>query len=421
MDERTGEVHRYGQRRGVYVAEILLPALAHSRLRDRQTLWNEVERAEARSDAQLARELNVALPHELSRDEQHALLRNYVSAEFVKRGMIADIAIHVPRPGRGEDERNVHAHVMLTLRQGTPLGLHAVKTREWNSRDLLKHWRLAWAEHANRALALAGHQTRIDARSLAEQRNQALANGDETQARSLSREPELHMGPNAIEMARKQANDEAQLLRRLQRTIVPPLPYKVADNAGRIERNTWRAWDRYADAQAEHARLAARYLTRPSLVVVHKDGTSLSYADMMARYGRPPATGPVAKAVERMRDTEIREQAVKVWRRTGHQLDDSDSMLTSLLMDAQMRPVAKSPFQVTAKDIAFSFYRMGLMSLERLSTTLERIEAEQALQRASARQDSFWSRVLPRSVRRGVTQARAAHRRRRRASDPNDP
>lgn len=420
VDERTGEVYRYGQRRGVDHTEILLPPLTATHLADRQTLWNEVERSEIRDDAQLAREVNIALPHELSPEQRLTLLRLYVSEEFVKRGMIADFAIHVPRPGRGEDERNVHAHVMLTLRQGTPVGLNTVKTREWNSRVLLKHWRLAWEAHANRALAEAGIHTRIDAHSLAHQRERALAAGDEAEARTLAREPELHMGPNAVEMARKAARDRDRDLPRVEPTHRPrPMPDKVAENAQRLDRNVGRAWHRETNARAAEARRAEKILTGPQLVVQRPDGTFLSYADLVDRHDRVAPKRTLGKMIERMRGTEISKHAIALWRQTGHDLDKGNDWLLRMLLDAQLRPVAKSPLQVTAKDIAFAFYRMGLLSLERLSTTLELIEAELALQHASARKASFWSRLQ--HAHRGRSGKQTHHHRRYRANDPTDP
>lgn len=404
LDERIGEVHRFGQRRGVYHSEILLPRLAPSRLGDRQTLWNEVERAERRDDAQLAREVNIALPHELSREQQLVLIRNYVRAEFVERGMIADLAVHVPRPGRGEDERNVHAHVMLTLRQPTPQGLHSVKTREWNSRDLLKHWRSAWAEHANRALANAGHQARLDAGSLEDQRIAALARGDETDARSLAREPELHMGPNAVAMTRasawRRARSLSQGLPNPNTTLVPD---KFAENALRIERNQRRAWHRHADAKVHEVRLARRAVFGADSSA--RAGSNRRVASNSVQTAR---AGPEARAAVTSRP--LRED--------GGRKNNAPLMA---LMDAQMRKSAKPHVQVTAKDVTFAFYRMGLISREQLNTSLELIEAERALQRASARQESFWSRVLPRSREQAAKQARPLVRRRHRANDPTDP
>lgn len=388
-DERTGEVHSYGQRRGVYHTEIILPRLAHSRLGDRQTLWNEVERVERREDAQLAREVNIALPHELSREQQLVLIRNYVQSEFVARGMIADLAVHVPRPGRGEDERNVHAHVMLTLRQATPQGLHSVKTREWNSRDVLKHWRSAWAEHANRALAEAGHLTRIDARSLDDQRVAALARGDETDARSFAREPELHMGPNAVAMARATAWRRArQLMQRISDADIGPVPDKFAENAMRIDRNRQAAWRRLMDAKVGEVRLARSAL--------HENGVSPRAASSRRGAGNfVQQTRPVPLAQTHTRGTKVKQME-----RKGAPEETGGAVL-----------------QVSARDVVFACYQLGLLSREQLSTSLELIAAEQALQRASARQEQFWSRVLPRrEVQRG-----SQVRRRYRASGPKGP
>jgi len=405
VDERTGEVHRFGQRRGVYHSEILLPRLASSRLGDRQTLWNEVERVERRDDAQLAREVNIALPHELSREQQLVLIRNYVQAEFVERGMIADLAVHVPRPGRGEDERNVHAHVMLTLRQPTPQGLHSVKTREWNSRDLLKHWRSAWAEHANRALAHAGHQALLDARSLEEQRVAALARGDETDARSLAREPELHMGPNAVAMTRASAWRRARgLSQGLPNPKTCSVPDKFAENALRIERNQRRAWHRHADAKVHEVQLARR------MMLGTKAGSRAGSDRRVAGYPVQTArAGPQATAV--------------LTSKSFGKDSGRGSYPTPLMvcMDAQARKSAMPHVQVSAKDVAFAFYRIGLLSREQLNTSLELIEAELALQRASARQESFWSRVLPRSREQAAKRVRLLGRRRHLASDPKDP
>lgn len=405
LDERTGEVHRYGQRRGVYHTEILLPRLAQSRLGDRQTLWNEVERAERREDAQLAREVNIALPQELSREQQLVLIRNYVQAEFVERGMIADLAVHVPRPGRGEDERNVHAHVMLTLRQATPQGLHSVKTREWNSRDLLKHWRSAWAEHANRALAHAGHQALLDERSLEDQRIAALARGDEADARSLAREPELHMGPNAVAMTRASAWRRARSLSQgLPNPNTASVPDKFAENALRIERNQRRAWHRHADAKVHEVRLARRAMFGADSSARAGSNRRVASASVQTAHVGPEAKGVLTSRTFR--------------KDSGHQSYSSSLMVC---MDAQARKSAMPYVQVSAKDVAFAFYRMGLLSREQLNTSLELIEAERALQRASARQESFWSRVLPRSREQAAKRVRPLVRRRYRASDPTDP
>ena len=100
----------YTRKRGIVHSEILLPPNAPSDFQDRGTLWNSVEQIEKACNSQLARELEVALPIELSREEQVRLVRAYCSSQFVSRGMCADFNIHDTGSG------NPHAHILLTMR-----------------------------------------------------------------------------------------------------------------------------------------------------------------------------------------------------------------------------------------------------------------------------------------------------------------
>lgn len=93
-DEAHGAVHDFGRKRGVVHSEIVLPTDAPPWMADRERLWNAVEASERRKDAQLAREIQVAIPRELDRDSQIALVRDFVTEQFVARGMVADFAIH---------------------------------------------------------------------------------------------------------------------------------------------------------------------------------------------------------------------------------------------------------------------------------------------------------------------------------------
>ncbi|WP_371349422.1 MobQ family relaxase [Ancylobacter sp. IITR112] len=194
----------YSNRRGVAFTEIMAPEGSAPWLTDRQTLWNAVEHGERRSDAQLAREINMALPHELTDAERIALVREFVASQFVSRGMVADVAIHRPVREKGENPRNHHAHVLLTLRQATPSGLREVKTREWNGRGMLDGWRAAWAAHQNDALRARGFRVQVDHRTLAAQRAEAMARGDRRTASLLDRVPEIHVGPRARQAGRQQ-------------------------------------------------------------------------------------------------------------------------------------------------------------------------------------------------------------------------
>lgn len=180
VDEKTNEAKSY--RRHVQPETfILAPDHAPEWVYDRQRLWNEVERVERRGDAQLAREMNIALPIELSRDQQRELVIEFVQDQFVNRGMIADVAIH------RDDLNNPHFHVLLTMRDITPEGF-GLKNRSWNpsfanrgkkydfeGRGFVKDTsmcvdiRSAWAHYANRALERAGFEERIDHRSYKDQ------------------------------------------------------------------------------------------------------------------------------------------------------------------------------------------------------------------------------------------------------------
>ena len=158
-DERIDQTFDYTRKGGVEHTEIVAPEGAPAWVKDRQKLWNAVEKAEKRKDAQLAREIELALPVELSRVEQVQLLRDYAQRSFVSKGMVVDFAIHRDNP------ENPHAHLLLTTRDITADGFGA-KRRDWNEKDVLFEWRAQWADIANAYLARAGPEVRIDHRSL---------------------------------------------------------------------------------------------------------------------------------------------------------------------------------------------------------------------------------------------------------------
>ncbi len=201
-NERDGRDHDYSHRSGVEATEILAPAHAPAWARDRAALWNAVEHSEQRKDARTAREIVLTLPHELDAERRQQLVRAFVSEQFVDRGMVADIAHHGPH--RDGDERNHHAHVMLTTREIT-LGGFGQKDRSWNDRALVETWRERWAEMQNLALERAGIEQRVDHRSLKVQHEEAAEMAREEQdperkamweakAAETDREPEPKLG-----------------------------------------------------------------------------------------------------------------------------------------------------------------------------------------------------------------------------------
>ncbi len=188
IDRRLEMAFDYTRRGGVEHSEIMLPAGAPERFADRSTLWNAVEAAERRSDAQVAREVQVSLPHELDFAQRQALLREFVETNFTAKGMIADVAMHTP-DAHGDD-RNFHAHILLTTRglEGDEFG---AKIRDWNRRETLQEWRASWADIQNwhLAQALGDDAPTVTHLSLAD--------------RFIDREATVHLGPKASAIERK--------------------------------------------------------------------------------------------------------------------------------------------------------------------------------------------------------------------------
>ena len=181
------ESHDYTRRSGVPETAIIGPDKMPDWAHDRERLWNAVELVEKRGDAQLAREVRLALPCELTDEQRADLVFNFCRDTFVKEGMIADIAIH--RPDRHGDQRNHHAHVLLTMREISADGFSPTKQRAWNRKEALQEWRERWASYANAALEAAGSESRIDHRSFKDQ--------------GLDLQGTVHLGPKQSGMERK--------------------------------------------------------------------------------------------------------------------------------------------------------------------------------------------------------------------------
>ena len=183
-DQRLDRDHDFTNKSGVIHSEVMTPQDAPEELRERESLWNAVEATEKRKDAQLAREVEFAIPRELTKEQGIELARDFVQAEFVDRGMIADLNVHWDIGADGQSKP--HAHVMLTMRSVDENGFGA-KVREWNRTEQLEHWREAWAAHVNERLAELGIEARIDHRSLEDQ--------------GIELEPQHKIGPAAARMA----------------------------------------------------------------------------------------------------------------------------------------------------------------------------------------------------------------------------
>lgn len=193
-DEHTGEIHDYSKKKGVSDSVILIPEGADRNFLKPEYLWNTIEKSEKRKDAQLAREFNIALPVEMTDEQKKTLAIDFCNENFIKNGMIADIAFHKL------DSENPHFHVMLTTRSLTPDGSgFGQKVREWNSKEQLEGWRKSWADTANEHMQRAGIDARIDHRSLKDQKAELDAlpsptTEQQAQTISLDRPPTIHRG-----------------------------------------------------------------------------------------------------------------------------------------------------------------------------------------------------------------------------------
>ena len=291
-DAELGRSFNYLAKPGVIHSEILLPADAPERWLDRETLWNEVAardpvshdekrrvaddpdapKRQQRREKQLAREIELALPRELSQTEAIALARDFVREQFVARGMVADLNLHWGQSADGEAQP--HAHVMLTLRRVAPgadghpeeagFGL---KERGWNDRALLRSWRVRWAELVNERLAEAGLDARIDHRSNA--------------ARGIDLEPQNKIGPAGARRAvrgeqAERADEHREIARRNgERLLAQPelvLQALTQQQSTFTRQDLARLVHRHSDGAEQFAAIMAKVEASRELVAVGADG-----------------------------------------------------------------------------------------------------------------------------------------------------
>jgi Ti-type conjugative transfer relaxase TraA len=263
-DQRLDRHHDFTNKAGVIHSEVMLPEHAPEHLRDREVLWNSVEAAEVRKDAQLAREVEFALPRELEQADAIAVARDFVQRAFVERGMCADVNVHWDIGADGMAKP--HAHVMLTMRAVDETGFGA-KVRDWNSTPLLEHWREAWAAHLNRALAERDIDLTVDHRSL--------------EAQGIDLEPQNKIGPAASRMAdvglTGERLDEHRAIARAngERLLANP---ELALDALTHQQSTFTRRElamfvhRHSDGKDQFDRVLAAAEGSPELVALGKDG-----------------------------------------------------------------------------------------------------------------------------------------------------
>ena len=280
-DHSVDRTFDYSRRAGVAHAEIVLPTAAAQRdinwPRNRQALWNAAEKAEKRKDARIAREHEVALPHELNRSQQVALLRAF-AVEIANRYNVAvDFALH--KPHRKGDQRNFHAHVYSTTREITPTGLGAKALPELSDTDLfkrghtparveLKHMRARWEELQNEHLKAAGLEVRVDCRSL--------------EAQGIDRVPTTHLGVAVSGMERR--GIETEVSRRIaeQHVLEAQQRLERAAELGRIQREQHELTRSILDLSGDLAAAKrARELTRDHTLELSAPAPGMTAAERL--------------------------------------------------------------------------------------------------------------------------------------------
>ncbi|MEJ5021192.1 Ti-type conjugative transfer relaxase TraA [Ochrobactrum vermis] len=291
-DEQTGTLFNYRGGDDDLVHEELalpedIPAWLRSAIEGKtvaaasEALWNAVAAFETRVDAQLARELMIALPEELTRAENIALVREFVRDNLTSNGMVADWVYH-------DKDGNPHIHLMTTLRPLTAegFGLKVMPVRDNDGKPLrmaardqskgrivytvwagdkktMKAWKVAWAQTASRHLALAGHDIRLDGRSYAEQGLDGIA--------------QRHLGPGKSAMMRKGVEmyfAPADLARRrnmTDRLLADPGPLlrQLGNERSTFdEKDIARIIHRYVDDPVDFSNIRARLMASNDLVLL---------------------------------------------------------------------------------------------------------------------------------------------------------
>lgn len=242
-NEYDNTAYDFTRKSGVVYSEIMICKNAPQEFYNREKLWNEVEKIESSKNSQLAREVEVALPKELNREEQIQLVRNYVKDNFVNNGMCADVNIHDKGDG------NPHAHIMLTMRlikengewgakqeklyllkkqgekdiyvnseiakekiknegyekvkRGKSYKTKSVDLTNWNTKEFLQSYRKDWADKINEQLKEKGINERVDHRSYKEQ--------------GIEKEPTIHEGYIARKMEKRgEVSDRMEINREIK-------------------------------------------------------------------------------------------------------------------------------------------------------------------------------------------------------------
>ena len=365
VDGRTGEIHDYTRKGGVVASEVILPG---GGTMERAALWNKVEAHHKRGDATVAREFVVALPAELDPTQRQDLARSY-ARELADRYRVA-VDVNVHAPGKEGDQRNHHAHILLSACYASTAGALGKKAVELDPIHCQRHGlanvveveRERWERLANQALEKAGQEARIDHRSL--------------EAQGIhDRLPGVHLGPTATAIersgresdiarrAREQA-DEFMADMQAQAALLRAAERDVAELEALIEAAQWEARpvsERLAEVRQEQERLlqVRRDLWARKQVADEAVKKAKPQAEVQkAIEALPGAVKAAGKAKARVQELEAQESGLSWWQWVERRRLKAD------LPKAQAEAVAKVQRAVKVNELA-------------RAPVLEKVQAEQ--------------------------------------------
>lgn len=353
----------HGTKEELVLKEILLPAHAPPEFADRNKLWNSAEAAEPNWNSQLARRLKIALPVELSMEDNIALAREYCEKEFASKGMIVDLAVHDPEP----PNHNPHFHVLLTMRPLDEKGNWAPKARkeyvldkdgnrirgpngkykvrkiptvDWNARGNAEIWRHDWENLQNQYLERAGRAERVCMKSYERQ--------------GLDTIPTVHMGPAVMALERKGIRTDVGNLNREIRAVNAMIRF-LKDTI--LKLTSWLADLRQAIKEIEmepeeiylvdllnrkfDQRANERFLTWRNSHAVKKAG-SADFKRFVAivNYMRQNNVLTVGDLETRLSDIHSREQSLREGiRKGGRRMKEIETILATAKRRSELDPI----------------------------------------------------------------------------------
>ena len=292
--ERTGALYYFKHRDAPEHHEVLLPEGAGGKLADAAVLWNAAEAAERRKDAQLAREIVLALPAnaELTTEDRIELARRFAIENFVSKGLAVQLDVHAPHAGDSESERaNWHAHLLITTRRVEGEGFAAKKARDLEpeikrigGRAVVSEgeaWGEVWRALQNRYFAEQGLEIRVDVRSAVAQ---------------------AHIGPIRMRAADAEANGRADEIARANakaaRDPDQVLATLTRNNATFSERDLERHLAKHIGDVVEREAVKGRVLGHNEVLPLHDRETGESVGRFTTRTVRAQERQALADAVE---------------------------------------------------------------------------------------------------------------------------